>query len=176
MQLGEVVTLKVKVQNLETENRTLKSSCTSTSITSMDLDKVIGQRPSNKSGLGYKKFSKTSNCPKSKEKQSQGSNAKIVKSTNAKSFNKKHNYAFQYKQFDKKINKGKKGIFKATMLDFSILVGQTNYILNDPIDGFMSLKIKIIFKPKLKDMSINELFLKNIKIFLKKNPRLKLKD
>jgi hypothetical protein len=42
--------------------------------------------------------------------------------------------------------------------------------------GFMSLKIKIIFKPKLKDMSINKLFLKNIKIFVKKNPRLKLKD
>jgi hypothetical protein len=73
----------------------------------LDLDNVIGQRPSNKSGFGYKKFSKTSNCPKSKEKQSQESNAKIVKSTNAKSFNKKHNYAFQYKQFDKKINKGK---------------------------------------------------------------------
>jgi hypothetical protein len=62
------------------------------------------------------------------------------------------------------------------MLHFSILVGQTNCILKDPMDGFMSLKIKIIFKPKLKDMSINELFLKNIKIFLKKNPRLKLKD
>jgi hypothetical protein len=69
-----------------------------------------------------------------------------------------------------------KEIFKATMLYFSILVGQTNYILKDPIDGFMNLKIKIIFKSKLKDMSINRLFLKNIKIFLKKNPRLKLKD
>jgi hypothetical protein len=57
--------------------------------------------------LDIKKSFKTSNCPKSKEKQSQGSNAKIVKSTNAKSFNKKQNYAFQYKQFDKKINKGK---------------------------------------------------------------------
>jgi hypothetical protein len=56
----------VKVQTLETENRALKSSCTSTSITSMDLDKAIGLRPSNKSGLGYKKSSKTSNCPKSK--------------------------------------------------------------------------------------------------------------
>jgi hypothetical protein len=44
------------------------------------------------------------------------------------------------------------------------------------MDGFMSLKIKIIFKPKLKDMSINEMFLKNIKIFLNKNTRLKLKD
>jgi hypothetical protein len=97
----------VKVQTLETENKTLKSSCISTSITSMNLDKVIGQKPSNKSGLGYKKSSKTSNCPKSKEKQSQGSNTKIVKSTKAKFFNKKHNYAFQYKQFDKKINKGK---------------------------------------------------------------------
>jgi hypothetical protein len=73
----------------------------------MDLDKIIGQMPSNKSGLGYKKSSKTLNCPKSKEKQSQRSNAKFVKSTNAKFFNKKHNYAFQYKQFDKKINKGK---------------------------------------------------------------------
>jgi hypothetical protein len=62
------------------------------------------------------------------------------------------------------------------MLHFSILVGETNYILKDPMDDFMSLKIKIIFKSKLKDMSINELFLKNIKIFLKKNPRLKLKD
>jgi hypothetical protein len=52
MHLGEVTTLKVKVQTLETENRALKSSCISTSITSMDLDKVIGQSPSNKSGLG----------------------------------------------------------------------------------------------------------------------------
>jgi hypothetical protein len=68
MHLGEVTTLKVKVQTLETENRALKSSCISISITSMDLDKVIGQRPSNKSGLGYNKSSKTSNCPKSKEK------------------------------------------------------------------------------------------------------------
>jgi hypothetical protein len=63
----------------------------------MDLDKAIGQRPSNKSGLGYKKSSKTSNCPKSKEKQGQGSNAKIMKPNNAKSFNKKHNYTFPYK-------------------------------------------------------------------------------
>jgi hypothetical protein len=108
MHLGEVATLKMKVQTLETENRALKSSCISTSFASIDLDKVIGQRHSNKSGLGYKKSFKTSNCPKSKEKQSQESKAKIVKSTNAKSFNKKHNYAFQYKQFDKKINKGKK--------------------------------------------------------------------
>jgi hypothetical protein len=45
----------------------------------MDLDKVIGQRTSNKSGFGYKKSSKTSNCPKSKEKQGQESNTKIVK-------------------------------------------------------------------------------------------------
>jgi hypothetical protein len=66
--------------------------------------------------------------------------------------------------------------FKAIMLHFSILVGQGNYILKDPMDGFISLKIKMIFNPKLKEMSINELFLKNIKIFLKKNPRLKLKD
>jgi hypothetical protein len=42
MHLGEVATLEVKVQTLETENRALKSSCISTSITSMDLDKVIG--------------------------------------------------------------------------------------------------------------------------------------
>jgi hypothetical protein len=69
-----------------------------------------------------------------------------------------------------------KEIFKSTMLYFSILLGQTNYILKDPMDGFISLKIKMIFKPKLKDMSINKLFLKNIKIFLKKNLRLKLKD
>jgi hypothetical protein len=87
MHLGEIVTLKVKVQTLETENRALKSSCTSTSITSMDLNKVVGQMPSNKSGLGYKKFSKTLNCSKSKEKQDQGSNAKIMKSSNT----------FQYK-------------------------------------------------------------------------------
>jgi hypothetical protein len=57
------------------------------------------------------------------------------------------------------------------MLHFSILVGQTNYILKDPMGDFMSLKIKIIFKPNFKDMSIKELFLKNIKIYLKKNPR-----
>jgi hypothetical protein len=105
MHLGEVATLKVKVQTLETKNRALKSSYTSTDITSMDLDKAIGQKPRNKSGLGYKKSSKTYNCPKLKEKQGLESNAKIVK---PKSFNKKHNYAFQYKQFDKKINKGQK--------------------------------------------------------------------
>jgi hypothetical protein len=68
MHLGEVGTLKVKVQTLETENRALKSSCTSINITSMDLDKVIGQKSSNKSGLGYKKSFKTSNCSKLKEK------------------------------------------------------------------------------------------------------------
>jgi hypothetical protein len=38
---------------------TLKSSCTSSSITSMDLDKFVGQRPSKKSGLEYKKSPKT---------------------------------------------------------------------------------------------------------------------
>jgi hypothetical protein len=42
MHLGEVATLKMKVQTLETENMVLKSSCISTSFTSMDLDKVIG--------------------------------------------------------------------------------------------------------------------------------------
>jgi hypothetical protein len=107
MHLGEVATLKLKVQTLETENRALKSTCISTSITSMNLDKVIGQRPRKSRVLDIKFFSKISNCPKSKEKQSQGSNAKIMKFTNAKSFNKKHNYTFQYKQFDKKINKEK---------------------------------------------------------------------
>jgi hypothetical protein len=79
-----------------------------------------------------------------------------------KSFNMKHNYAFQYKQFDKKINKGQ-FFLKATMLYFSIIVGQTNCILKDPMDDFMSLKIKIIFKPNHKDMSINTLFLKTHK-------------
>jgi hypothetical protein len=60
----------------------------------MNLNKTIGQMSSNKSSLGYKKISKISNCHKSKEKQGQGSNTKIVKPTNAKPFNKKHNYAF----------------------------------------------------------------------------------
>jgi hypothetical protein len=67
MHLDEVATLKVKVQTLETENITLKSSCTSTSIISMNLDKFVGQRLSNKSGLGYKKSHKTTNYSKSKE-------------------------------------------------------------------------------------------------------------
>jgi hypothetical protein len=119
MHLGEVVKLKVIVQTLETENRALKSSCISTSITSMDLNKAIGQRPSNKSGLGYKKFSKTSNFTKSKEKQGQGSNVKIIKPINAKSFNKKHNYAFQYKQFDKKINKGQRNFQSNNVIFFN---------------------------------------------------------
>jgi hypothetical protein len=74
---------------------------------------------------------------------------------------------FNISNLIKKLTKEKE-IFKVTMLHFLILVGQTNYILKDPMIGFMSLKIKIIFKPKLKDMSINKLFLKNIKIFLKK--------
>jgi hypothetical protein len=82
---------------------------------------------------------------------------------------------FNISNLIKRLTKDKE-IFKAIMLYFSILVGQTNCILKDPIDGFMSLKIKIIFKPNLKDMHINGLFLKNLKIFLKKNPRLKLND
>jgi hypothetical protein len=82
---------------------------------------------------------------------------------------------FNISNLIKRLTKDKEN-FKATMLYFSILVGQINCILKDPIDGFMSLKIKMVFKPKLKDMSINQLFLKNIKIFIKKNPRLKLND
>jgi hypothetical protein len=82
---------------------------------------------------------------------------------------------FNISNLIKRLTKDKR-IFKTTMLYFSILVGQTNYILKDPMDNFVSSKIKIIFKPKLKDMSINELFLRTIKIFLKKNPRLKLND
>jgi hypothetical protein len=73
---------------------------------------------------------------------------------------------FNISNLVKRLTKDKR-IFKATILYFSILVGQINYILKDPMDGFMSLKIKMIFKSKLKDMSINELFLKNIKVFLK---------
>jgi cell shape-determining protein MreC len=68
MYLGKVTILKVKVQTLKTENRALKSSCTSTSITSMDLDKFIGQKLSNKLGLGYNKSFITSNYSKSKKK------------------------------------------------------------------------------------------------------------
>jgi hypothetical protein len=46
----------------------LKFSYSSTNITLLDLDKFVGQRPGNKSGLGYKKYSNTLNYPKSKEK------------------------------------------------------------------------------------------------------------
>jgi hypothetical protein len=67
---------------------------------------------------------------------------------------------FNISSLIKRLTKNKE-IFKVTMLYFLILVGQINYILKDPMDGFMSLKIKMIFKLKLKDMSINELFLKN---------------
>jgi rhodanese-related sulfurtransferase len=51
----------VKVQTIEIKNRALKSSCISINITSIDLDKFVSQRPSNKSGLGYEKSSKTIN-------------------------------------------------------------------------------------------------------------------
>jgi hypothetical protein len=82
---------------------------------------------------------------------------------------------FNIKKFDKKINKGQ-FFFQINNAIFFKLVGQTNCILKNPMDGFMSLKINMIFKSKLKDISINELFLKIIKIFLKKNPKLKLKE
>jgi hypothetical protein len=85
----------------------------------MDLDKVVGQKHSNKSSLGYKKSSKISNCAKSKEKQGQWSNAKIMKLSNAKSFNKKYNYIFQYKQFDKKINKGQNNFQSNNVIFFN---------------------------------------------------------
>jgi hypothetical protein len=88
----------------------------------MNLDKVIGQRPSNKSCLRYKKSSKILNYPKSKEKQGQGSNAKIMKPNNTKSFNKNIIMHFNIRNLIKRLIKDK-GIFKATMLHFSILVG-----------------------------------------------------
>jgi hypothetical protein len=53
MHLREVAILKVKVQNLETKIRTLKSTYTSTNIISTDFDKYVGQRSCNKSGIGY---------------------------------------------------------------------------------------------------------------------------
>jgi hypothetical protein len=53
-----------------------------------------------------------------------------MKPNNIKSFKKNHNYAFQYKQFAKKTNKGKKK-FKAIMLYLLILIGRTKYILKD---------------------------------------------
>jgi hypothetical protein len=65
---------------------------------------------------------------------------------------------FNISNLIKRLTKDKKKI-KAIMLHFSIIVGQINYILKDPMDGFMSLKIKMVFKPKLKDMSKNELYL-----------------
>jgi hypothetical protein len=43
---------------------------------------------------------------------------------------------FNINNLIKRLTKDKR-LFKATMLYFSILVGQTNYILKDPIDGFM---------------------------------------
>jgi hypothetical protein len=84
MHLDEIVRLKVKVQTLETENKTLKSSCTSINITLIYLDEFVGQRTSNKSGLGYKKSPRLQISL----------NLKIMKSSNAKYFNKKHNYTF----------------------------------------------------------------------------------
>jgi hypothetical protein len=84
----------VKVQTLKTKNRALKFSYISTNIISTDLDKYVGQRLSNKSGLEYKKLSMTFMCLKNKEKQVQWSNTQIMKSNNVKSFKKNHNYAF----------------------------------------------------------------------------------
>jgi hypothetical protein len=90
-----------------------------------------------------------------------------MKPNNTKSFNKNIIRHFNISNLIKRLTNDKE-IFKATMLYFSILIGQTNYILKDSMDGLMSLKIKMIFKPKLKGMRINELFLKPIKIFRKK--------
>jgi hypothetical protein len=58
----------MKMQTLKTKNRALKFTYTSTIIISMDLDKYMSQRPSNKSGIGYKKSSMTFMCSKNKEK------------------------------------------------------------------------------------------------------------
>jgi hypothetical protein len=54
---------------------------------------------------------------------------------------------FNISNLIKRLTKEKE-IFKATMLHFLILVGQTNYILKDPIVGFMSLKIINNFQTK----------------------------
>jgi hypothetical protein len=90
-----------------------------------------------------------------------------VKSTKAKSFNKKHNYAFQYKQFDKKINKGKMNFQSSNATFFN--PSWSNKLYFKGHDGwFYEFENQNNFKPKLKDISINEMFLKNIKIFLKK--------
>jgi replication fork clamp-binding protein CrfC len=141
----------------------------------MDLDKVIGQRPSIKSGLGYKKSFKTSNYTKSKEKQSQGSNAKIVKSTNAKSFNKKHNYAFQYKQFDKKINKEKKKFQSNNAIFFNPSWSNKLYF-KGPDGWFYEFKNQNNFQTKSQRYEHKRVVSQKHKNISKKNPRLKIKD
>ena len=73
---GEIAILKVRILNLETENRALRSTSSSHSST-CDLEKMyVGQKPHDKTGLGYEKFptssfTKKTGCPTTKSKSPQ---------------------------------------------------------------------------------------------------------
>ena len=73
---GEIAILKVRILNLETENRALRSTQSSNS-SSFDLEKMyLGQKPNDKTGLGYVKSSTSSyslktGCPTIKRESPQ---------------------------------------------------------------------------------------------------------
>ena len=95
----EVSTLKIDKQMLEIENRALKSTSAKATNTRMDLSNLYkGQKPNDKSGLGYKKYnvlpSKHLRSPKENGKQTQnykGTNVNYQSTRNVP------NHAYKYR-------------------------------------------------------------------------------
>lgn len=114
--LGEIGILKIKVQNLETENRTLGSICILRNGTRMDLDKMyIGRKLHDKRCLGYKKSlfsskSKNPTSPKLNGKQTQNLNDKNVKNKNAKNNKSSYNHTYIYQHNSRRNNNNKRKI------------------------------------------------------------------
>jgi hypothetical protein len=72
---------------------------------------------------------------------------KIMKFSNAKSFNKKYNYAFQYKQFDKKINEGQRTFQSNNAIFFNPSWSNKLYF-KEPDRWFYEYKNKYDFQTK----------------------------
>jgi hypothetical protein len=102
-----------------------------------------------------------------------------VKSTKAKSFNKKHNYTFQYKQFDKKINKGKKN-FQSNNPTFLNPSWSNKLYFKGPDKGcsgwFYEFKNQNNFRTKAQRYEHKLVISQKHKNISKKKTRLKLKD
>ena len=96
--IGELEILKVRILTLETENRALRSNYASCS-TNYDLEKMyIGQKPYDKTGLGYEKVSSSSKSVNSSRPIAKGKSPQKSKEDKNKNCRNIRGHAYMYQR------------------------------------------------------------------------------